>query len=151
MCPKSLLIIGSCLILGLAPSLADDSRRPPTPLRAIATTDSTEVHPENVFEVTLALENPSDVAQKIKIPACGWDRVWRSGNRRVTWDFWDCDADDEITIEIRPHERYVFPKQLKMFVDSSVKKSRVAFRMGFKTATFSKTLWSDPITLEVIP
>jgi len=147
---KSLRILAACLLTGLPASRADDSRHP-APLRAVATTDSTEVHPDSVFEVTLSLENPTGAVKTIKIPNCGWDRVWRSSNRQVTWDFWDCDDTGDITIEIPPHGSYIFPKPLKMFVDAEVKKSRMAFRMGFKTRAFGKTLWSAPITVDVIP
>jgi hypothetical protein len=89
--------------------------------------------------------------QTIKIPDCGWDRVWRSSNHRVTWDFWDCDYSDQISIDIAPHDSYTFPKPLKMFVVSADKKARIDFKMGFKTQTFGKTFWSSPITLNVTP
>jgi hypothetical protein len=129
---------------------ADDSRHP-APLQAIAATDSTEVHPDSVFEVTLSLQNLTGALQTIKIPDCAWDRVWKSSNRHVTWDFWDCDDNDEISIDIPPHQTYLFPKPLKMFVDPSVRKSHMDFRMGFKTKAFGKTLWSSPISLDVTP
>ena len=44
-----------------------------------------------------------------------------------------------------------FPKPLRMFVESSVKQSRIDFRMGFKTVAFGRTIWSNPITLDVTP
>ena len=109
------------------------------------------MHPDSVFEVTLALENPTDFVQRIRIPERGWDRVWKSSNHRVTWDPWDCEDDRDITIEIPPHQSYVFPKPLRMFVESSVRKSKIGFRMGFRTVMFGRTLWSSPITLDVIP
>lgn len=146
---RLLLILAACLP-ALALCRADDSRHPAA-LRAIATADSTEVHPDNVFEVTLALENLTNTVQKIKVPNCGWDRLWKSSNHRVTWDFWDCDDNSEVTVEILPRQTYTFPKPLKMFVDGDVKKSRQTFRMGFKTAAFGKTLWSSPISLDVTP
>jgi hypothetical protein len=143
------LFLAACLLIAISVCRADD--RADTALRAVATADSTEVHPDNVFDVTVSLENLTGVAQKITIPDPAWDRVWRSSNRHVTWDFWDSDYNDQVTIEIPPHQSYVFPKPLKMFVDEASKKSRMDFRMGFKTRTFGKTLWSSPITLNVIP
>lgn len=145
---RSLILLAACFLACLAVCRADDSRNA---LRAIATTDSSEVHPDDVFEVTLSLENLTSTVQRIKIPECGWDRVWKSSNRRVTWDAWDCDEDRDITVEIPPGQTYVFPKTLKMFVDSSVKQSRIDFRMGFRTVAFGRTLWSTPITLDVTP
>jgi len=39
-----------------------------------------------------------------------------------------------------------------MFIDQAGKKTRMEFRMGYKTGgAFSKTLWSNPITLDVTP
>jgi hypothetical protein len=38
-----------------------------------------------------------------------------------------------------------------MFVDASVGKSTLSFRMGFKSKAFHGILWSQPITLRVIP
>jgi len=138
------------LVIVFAGVSASRAGAPPT-LRAIATTDVTEVHPDDVFEVTLSLQNLTGVTQKIRIPDCGWDRCWKSSNSRVTWDFWDCDSTNEITIEIPPHQTYVFDKPLKMFVDEGFKQSRVNFKMGFKTGGFSKVTWSTPISLDVIP
>ena len=147
---RSLLVLAACLLAGPVVSRAGDSRDAGA-LRAVAATDTTEVHPESVFEVTLSLENPTNTAQKIKIPDCGWDHVWTSSNRHVTWDFSDCDSNSEITIEIPPRGSYIFPKPLRMFVDGEDKKSRMVFRMGFKTAASRKTLWSRPITIDVTP
>ena len=143
-------ILALCLLAPLALCRAEDSRHP-VALRAIAETDSSEVHPDSIFEVTLTLENPTDSVQKIKIPERGWDRVWRSSNRRVTWDPWSTDYDNQITVEIPPHGKYTFPRPLRMFVDESVKRSRIDFRMGLKMTAFGKTFWSAPITLEVYP
>ena len=147
---RSVVLLATLLLIPLSFCRAGDSRHPVT-LRTIATADSAEVHPESVFEVTLTLENVGDTVQQIKIPEAGWDRVWRSSNRHVTWDYWDCGADNDVTIEIPPHRSYVFPKPLKMFVEGSVRQSHITFRMGFKTAAFGKTLWSVPVALEVIP
>jgi hypothetical protein len=145
---KSLTFL-ACLLAATLFSRADDKG---AVLRAVATTDYTEVHPDGVFDVTLSLENPTDVVQKITIPDPGWDRVWKSSNHHVTWDFWDSDFNDKVTIEIQPHGTYVFPKPLKMFIDQAGKKTRMEFRMGYKTGgAFSKTLWSNPITLDVTP
>jgi hypothetical protein len=142
------LLLVVCLLPFLA--RADDFRQS-TALLVTATTDATEVHPDSIFEVTLTLENPTDTVQRIRIPEHAWDHVWKSSNSRVTWDTWDFDQDGRVTIEIQPHAKYVFPKPLRMFVQESVKASRLGFRMGFKTTTFGKTLWSAPITIEVIP
>ena len=104
---RSLFLFASCFIAGLAVSLAichGDDSRPSAPLRATASADTSEVHTDSVFEVTLTLENLTDSAQKIKIPDRGWDRVWKSSNRHVTWDPWDCEEDRDITIEIPPHQ-----------------------------------------------
>jgi hypothetical protein len=133
----------------LAVSRADD--RSPA-LRAIATSDVTEVHPDGVFEVTLSLENLTNSVQRIRVPDTGWDRVWKSNNRRVSWDAWESDDNAETTIEIPPHETYVFPKTLKMFVDENYTQARIEFRMGFKATggPFGKMVWSSPITLDVI-
>ena len=150
MLPKSLVILLACLVAGIPASRADDSRQSGL-LRAVATADSSEVHPDNVFEVIVSLQNPANTVQRIKIPEAAWDRVWKSSNRHVTWDFWESDDDKDVTIEIPPGQSYTFPKPLRMFVDSSVRKSRFTFRMGFKTVAFGKTLWSDPITLDVTP
>jgi hypothetical protein len=146
----SVRLVFACLLAGLAVSRADDSRHS-VALRAVATTDSTEVHPDSVFEVTVSLQNLTNSVQTIKIPDCGWDRVWRSSNRHVTWDEWDCDENNEISVQIAPHGSYVFPKALRMFVDEAAKPARIDFRMGFKTTAFGKTLWSGPITIEVTP
>jgi len=146
--PMRLFLLTACFLAALAVCQADD--RPAT-LRAIATTETTEVHPDSVFDLTLSLENLTDAVQEVIIPDPGWDRVWKSNNRHITWDFWDSDFNDQITIQIPPHESYVFPRPLKMFVDGAGKKTRMDFRMGFKTKTFSKTLWSSTISLTVIP
>jgi len=148
---NSYFILFLCLLAPLASLRADDSSHAGA-LHAVATTDSTEVHPDSVFEVTLALENVSDTTQTIVIPECGWDRTWKSSDRRVTWDFWDCDNNAKITIQIPAHESYTFSTPLKMFVTpSSSKEARIVFRMGFKTAAFGKVLWSGPMTIDVIP
>jgi hypothetical protein len=139
-----LLFLAACFLASLA-------RADGLPLKAIATADSTEVHPDSVFEVTLSLQNLTGAAQTIKIPEANWDRDWRSSNPLVSWDAWNSDEEGDITIEIPPHGAYVFPLALKMFVDDSVKKSRIDFRMGFRTTKFGKTVWSSPITLDVIP
>jgi hypothetical protein len=144
-----LILLTACFLAAITICRAGD--RNPEPLRAVATTDSTEVHPDDVFDVTLSLENLTNAVQKITIPDPAWDRVWRSSNRHVTWDFWDSDFNDQLTIEIPPHGSYVFPKPLKMFVDIPGKKSRMEFRMGFKTKAFGKTLWSTPISIDVTP
>jgi hypothetical protein len=123
----------------------------PLPLRAIATTDVTEVHPDDVFDVTLSLQNLSGVTQKIRIPDSAWDRCWKSSNGRVTWDAWNADSDSQVTVEILPHQTYVFPIPLKMYVAEDYKASQVSFKMGFKTGGFGKAAWSAPITLDVNP
>jgi hypothetical protein len=123
----------------------------PPPLRAIATTDVTEVHPDDVFEVTLSLQNLSGVTQKIRIPDSAWDRCWKSSNGRVTWDAWNTDSNSQVTVEIAPHETYEFPIAIKMYVDEDYRASSVSFKMGFKTGGFGKVTWSAPITLDVIP
>ena len=149
MSAKSLVALAACFLAAFPLARADDSRH--ASLRAIASTDTSEVHPDNVFDVTLTLENLTGTVQTIKIPERAWDRIWKSSNRRVSWDAWDSDEDHDVTIEIPPHESYVFPKPLRMFVESSVKQSRIDFRMGFKTVAFGRTIWSNPITLDVTP
>ena len=144
---RALLLLLAVLLASAAVSRAGD----PPALRAIATTDVTEVHPDDVFDVTLSLQNVSGVTEKIRIPDCGWDRCWKSSNSRVSWDYWDCDATYQITIEIPPHQTYEFSKPLKMFVDENFKQSRVSFKMGFKTGGFGKVTWSSPISLDVSP
>ena len=120
-------------------------------LVAIAVPDATEEHPEAVFDVTLSLTNPTNSVEKFKIPDRAWDRMWKSSNRKVTWDAWNSDDSNEITVEIAPHDTYVCPDALKMYVDESVKAPRVDFRMGFRTSSLGKTFWSAPITLDVTP
>lgn len=143
---KQFLILAACLL-----ALPLISRADAPALRAIATADYTEVHPENVFEVTLSLQNLTGTVQRIKMPQSNWDRLWKSSNRHVTWDAWDSDDQTETTVEIGPHETYEFPKTLRMFVDDSVKESHLDFRMGFRAARFGKIVWTAPITLDVIP
>jgi hypothetical protein len=145
---RALLLLAVCLVAVV--TRADDSGRSAA-MKAIATSDVTEVHPDAVFEVTLSLQNMTDTTLKIRIPESGWDRVWKSSNHRVSWDALDSDDRSEITIEIAPHDTYVFPKTLKMFVDESFKQSRIDFKMGFKPAAFGKVVWSDPISLDVTP
>ncbi len=141
-----LLLLAACFLAAVAVS-----RGGPIVLRAIAMTDSTEVHPDDVFDVNLSLQNLTNTVQSIKISESGWDRNWKSSNHHVTWDAWDSDENDMTTVEIPPHGTYVFPKALRMFVDEAVKPSRIDFRMGFKTTGFGKILWSSPITLDVTP
>jgi hypothetical protein len=129
-------------------SRAVDSGRGPA-LQVIATADSTDVHPDGLFDVTLSLENMTGSVQRIKVPYCGWDRLWKSSNRRVEWDAFDCGDDTVSTIEIPPHGTYVFPKPIGMYVDESVTLPRIDFRMGYRTGSFGKTLWSAPISLNV--
>jgi hypothetical protein len=146
---RRILIPAICLLAICSFSRADDSRHAAA-LRVIATADSEEVHPDSIFEVSLSLENLSNTVLRIKVPETGWDRLWKSSNRRVSWDAWNSDGDTDTTVEIAPHQTFSFPQTLKMFVDESYTQPRVTFSMGFKTATF-KTLWSAPITLDVIP
>lgn len=143
--------LNPAFIFALLIALPVLSRADAPALRAIATADYTDVHPENVFEVTVSLENLTGTVQRVKMPECGWDRLWKSSNRHITWDAWDCDQDTEITVEIPPHQTYEFPKTIRMFVDEAEKQSRLDFRLGFKAATFGKVLWSAPITLTVTP
>jgi len=143
------LILAACFFAGAIFCRADDSRH--VELKAVASTDSTEIHPDSVFEVTVSLMNPTNVVQHVRIPDCGWDRVWRSNNRHVTWDFWDCDYNDVISVDIDPGDSYVFPKPLRMYVTGGTKESHIEFKMGFKESTFGKTLWSDPVGIDVIP
>ncbi len=144
---RSILLLLALLLSGVAIARAGD----PPALRAIATTDTDAVHPDDVFDVTLSLQNLSAATEKVRIPECGWDRCWKSSNSRVTWDLWNCDDTAEVTIEIPPHGTYEFPKPLKMFVDEDFKQSRVTFKMGFKTRGFGKIAWSAPISLDVSP
>jgi hypothetical protein len=135
------------LFAGIAVSRASE----PPALRAIATADVTEVHPDDVFEVTLSLQNLTGVTQKIRIPDFGWDRFWKSSNSRVAWDYVDSAGSNPITIAIPPHETYEFPIPLKMFVSEGYKDTRVTFKMGFKLGGFDKFAWSAPLTLDVTP
>jgi len=136
-------------LAGAALCNAGDVR--PLTLKVVATADTDEVHPDSAFDVTLTLENPTNTVESIRIPDCGWDKVWRSSNRHVTWDAWDCDGDDQVTVEIQPHDSYVFLKPLRMFVDGISKETKLDFKMGFKTSAFGKVLWSDSIKLNVTP
>jgi hypothetical protein len=139
------------LLFTLAMLLAATAGAAPT-LQAIAEAEYTEVHPQTVFEVTLTLRNITALPEKIKVPDCSWDRDWKSSDHRVTWDPWDCDEDSVETVEIPPHKTYVFPATLKMYVDASPdKESNITFRMGFRTTAFGERVWSNPITLDVIP
>jgi len=138
------------LLATIMPSRAVDSSRGAI-FRVIATADSTEVHPEALFDVTLSLQNLTGTVQRIQVPYCGWDRLWRSSNRRVEWDAFDCGDDTVSTVEIPPHGTYVFPKALGMYVDESFSGPSIDFRMGFKTSMLGKTLWSQPISVEVVP
>jgi len=143
--------LAACLLLATATlSHAVDSGRGQV-FRVTATVDSTDVHPDALFDVTLSLENMTGTVQRIKVPYCGWDRLWKSSNRRVEWDAFECDEDTVSTVEIPPHGTYVFPKALSMYVDESVTLPRIDFRMGYRTGAFGKTLWSAPINLDVIP
>ena len=110
----------AALLLLAAPAVSRADDKAPV-LRAIATADETEVHPDSVFDVTLSLENETDTVQTIHIPDPAWDKVWRSSNRHVTWDFWDTDDNNTIAVEIEPHGSYTFPKPLKMYVDGNVR------------------------------
>ena len=145
---KILLLAIALLTICPNASRADELRNQ---FRAVASTEATEVHPDAVFEVTVAKENITGTVQTIRIPDCGWDRVWRTSNRHATWDEWDCGYNDWVTVEIQPHESYVFPKPLKMYVAGSVKTPRVDFKLGFKMSTFGKTLWSAPLSVAVTP
>jgi hypothetical protein len=144
---RILILLAICLLAGCQ---AVSPGQQPAALQAVATTDSTEVHPDNVFDVNLSLVNLTGETQTIKIPDCGWDAIWRSSNGHVTWDFWDCDYNDDVSIEIAPHDTYVFPKPLKMYVESADRPT-VKFSMGFKDRAINKTLWSSPISLDVTP
>lgn len=146
---KSALFLTVCIFAGIAISSHGADSGHSVPLRAIATTEETDVHPDAVFDVTVRLQNLTDSVQIVKIPDPDWDRVWKSSNRRVTWDAWESDESTEITIQIAPHQTYTFSKPIKMFVDESVKPGRIEFRMGFRTGAFGKTLWSAPIILDV--
>ena len=150
MTPRLLLIVAACLLSVLAVSHADD-RRDSAGLQAIATTDSTEIHTDEVFEVTLSLQNLTNGVRTIKISGSNWDRNWKSSDHRVGWDAWDSDDNEAMTVEIPPHDTYVFPKTLRVYVNEGVKPGRINFRMGFRTATFGKTVWSSPIGIDVIP
>ena len=147
---RSILVLASCLVASIAVCRAGGARQA-IQLEAIATTDSEEVHPDSVFEVTLSLKNPTGTTETLMIPDCGWDRLWKSSDHRVTWDYWDCDESSDITITIPAHQSYVFPMPLKMFVNPSDKRTKIDFRMGFKTKAIGKALWSAPITLDVAP
>jgi hypothetical protein len=142
---RQFLTLAACLLATAAVSFAD------TPaLRATASADSTEVHPDSVFEVTLSLQNLTGAVEKIKVPDAGWDHLWKSSNWRVSWDATDSEQGTDSVIEITPYQTYVFPNALKMYVDQSVTQAHVDFRMGFKTSVFGKTAWSNSITLDVI-
>lgn len=146
---RRLLLPALAALLFLAsPSLTRAGDGPA--LQAIATTDATDVHPDALFDVTLSLKNMTGSVQRIKVPYCGWDRLWKSSNRRAEWDAFDCDQDTSSTIEIPPHGTYVFPKALGMYVDESVTLPSINFRMGYKAAAFGKTLWSAPISINVV-
>jgi len=147
---RRILIPLACLLV-CAPLCRAGNSRQPIVLKVTADADQTEVHPDGIIDVTLSLENPTGVAESIKIPERCWDHLWKSSNHVVTWDAWDSDDDSDVTIEIPPHGSYDFPEPLKMYVDTdSQKEFHTTFRMGFKTS-FSKVFWSDPITLDVTP
>ena len=142
------LLLAFCLLATVALSRAGGQA---VLLRAIATTDVTEVHPDDVFDVTLSLENPTNATQILKLPVANWDRIWKSSNRHVTWDAMNSGEGEETTVEIAPHSTYEFPDVLKMYVDPDFKGTRVDFRMGFRTTIFGKIVWSAPISLTVTP
>ena len=143
---SSLLSLVAVLLTAPAISRADAPD-----LKVTATADYTEVHPESTFDVTLSLENLTNTVEKIKVPDGAWDRLWRSSTRLVTWDALDDGGGNTSSVvEIAPHETYTFPDPLKMYVADSVKAPHIDFRVGFKTTAFGKTVWSAPITLDVI-
>jgi hypothetical protein len=142
------LIVVLCLLL--AGTMISRAGEAPA-LRAIATTDVTEVHPDDVFDVTLSLQNLSGATQTIHIPDAGWDRCWKSSNGNVTWDFLDGSNASQTTVQIPPHQTYEFSMPLKMFVAEGYRQSRISFKMGFKTGGFGKAVWSAPISLDVTP
>ncbi len=144
---RTLILLLAVLFAGAAVSRAGN----PPALRAIATTDVTEVHPDDVFEVTLSLENTSAATATIRIPESAWDRCWKSSDGHVTWDFLDTDRSAQTTVQIAPHQTYEFPAPLKMFVAEGFKQSHISFKMGFKTGGLGKITWSAPISLDVTP
>ncbi|HEX4085533.1 MAG TPA: hypothetical protein VHY22_11515 [Chthoniobacteraceae bacterium] len=147
---KSILFAAFATFAAITLCHAGSPQRPLN-LKATAATDTDEVHPDSVFDVTLTLENPTAYVQSIRIPDCGWDRTWRSSNRHATWDPWDCDSNDQVTIQIQPHRSYVFPKPIRMFINGIDKERKLEFKMGFRPAAFGKIIWSNPIALDVTP
>lgn len=144
---RIIVFFAAVIASGAPRALAGESR---LMLHALASADTTEVHPDGVFEVTLSLQNPTGMEEIIQVPECGWDKNWKSSNHLVLWDPVVCDEDHELTIKLPPHSTYVFPKTLDLYVDESVRKPRVTFSLGFRVKEFGKVFWSNPISLDVI-
>jgi uncharacterized protein (TIGR03067 family) len=101
------------------------------------------------FEVRLRVVNSSKSTQSFRVMNCSWDEHWKTSNKQVSWEGWDCAKNFAVTEKLEPGQAY--EKTLSMLLLAGMPQKQVSFKMGFTPIDSKQTYWSNEVTLPVEP
>ena len=103
------------------------------------------------------ISNSSNETQTLQVWSCSYDQSWTSGYQGVSLDPVPCRANAPATIYLKPNETY--ERDLSVYVwfrRKELPQESITFPLGFKPwidppIKSLPLIWSNPITIKVIP
>lgn len=108
----------------------------------------TRTHRNDVIEVELRTTNQSAHAQTFHVMNCSWADEWKSDDAQILDMGVDCSKNFEVTLTLQPGQ--VDARILALAVDRSAAFGAHSFHLGFTAIGSHDTLWSNPVSVNVI-
>jgi uncharacterized cupredoxin-like copper-binding protein len=97
-------------------------------------------------EVTLKVTNTSKTTVTFEVMGCSWEDHWKSSDRELTWEPWDCDKNAPSRVELAPGKAREWT--LPMFATANAKLGAHPLAMTFTPRGGTPTT-SSPVTVTV--
>jgi hypothetical protein len=131
-------------------------------LRVVVVPSKTQVRVGEKFELELRVENISQENQAVAAWTCSWEFGWQCSDKRIfSASPMSCNSNFPHSVIISSGEAYT--NTFLAIVKDAAALGKISFRMGFGSfkdflnskdqvrAEYYQPIWSEPVTIEVIP
>jgi uncharacterized cupredoxin-like copper-binding protein len=103
-------------------------------------------HQKKPVDVTLKVTNTSKTEVTFKVMGCSWEEHWRSSDRELTWQPWDCDKNAPSNVALAPGKAREW--KLSMFATENAAPGAHSLEMTFTPRDGTPTK-SSAVTITV--
>lgn len=161
---KNLVTLWSAIaVFGVAVMLIDAATQVNRPSPSLASSlkvdvkaAQTTVKNSEHLVIHTRISNTSNETQTLQVWSCSYDKSWTSDQQGVSLDPVPCRANAPIPIFLKPNETY--ERELSVYAwfrPKNLPQESITFHLAFKPwidpPVKSPFIWSNPITIKVIP